>query len=250
MNKLLTNEERTRRGITFFSFCEQCGKAMELAIHVVRYCNFTQTVWKSLVPRLNWNVFFNLHVGCWVHWNITNEGNLTIGMGEWPTFFLIGIGFLWKSRNDFIFDNANKSSHELIAPALAWEKSFVFNGNREQLACFSKTEQGWQRSEPRWIKINVDGSVSISSTKVEIEGAVRDLSGVWLVDFNMVTRVSDAFQIEARVIIKGLKLVWPKGFKQGNKVADSLAKTAVRQFNQLVVITDPPQYVRSPLEED
>ncbi|MBA0798627.1 hypothetical protein Gohar_009199, partial [Gossypium harknessii] len=38
--------------------------------------------------------------------------------------------------------------------------------------------------------------------------------------------------------------------KEGNKVADSLAKTAVRQFNQLVVITDPPQYVRSLLEED
>ncbi|MBA0613565.1 hypothetical protein Godav_013970, partial [Gossypium davidsonii] len=158
------------------------------------------------------------------------------------------------SRNDFIFDNANKSSHELIAPALAWAKSFVFNGNREQLACFSKTKQGWQRPEPRWIKINVDGSVSISNTKVEIERAVRDLSGVWLVGFKMVTRVSDAFQIEARAIIKGLKLVWPKGFKQaevncdnamlidtipndwqvkfrhvlkeGNKVADSLAKAA------------------------
>ncbi|MFQ6658604.1 hypothetical protein Gotur_027796, partial [Gossypium turneri] len=139
---------------------------------------------------------------------------------------------------------------------------------REQLACFSKTEQGWQRPEPRWIKINVDGSVSISNIKVEIEGAVKDLSGVWLVGFKMVTRVSDAFQIEARAIIKGLKLVWPKGFKQAKVYCDNAmlidtirngfasisniaeAKTAVRQFNQLVVITDPPQYVRSLLEED
>ncbi|MBA0761969.1 hypothetical protein Gotri_024532, partial [Gossypium trilobum] len=86
------------------------------------------------------------------------------------------------SRNDFIFNNASRSSHELIASALAWAKSFGFSGNMKQLACFSKTEQGWQHPEPRWIKININGSVSMSNTKAAIGGVVRCSSGVWLVD--------------------------------------------------------------------
>ncbi|MBA0626263.1 hypothetical protein Godav_003961 [Gossypium davidsonii] len=176
-NKLLTNEEHTRRGMNFFPFCEQCGKAVESTIHVVRDCGFVQSMWKSLIPSIKWNVFFNLHVGRWIHWNIMNKGNLRINEGERPTFFSILTWFLWKSRNEFIFNNASRSSHEFIALALVWAKSFGFSGNMEQLACFSKTEQGWQHPDPDWIKINIDGSVSISNTKATIGGVVRDSSG-------------------------------------------------------------------------
>ncbi|MBA0735766.1 hypothetical protein Gogos_019581 [Gossypium gossypioides] len=84
----------------------------------------------------------------------------------------------------------------------------------KQLASFSKIEQGWQRPEPGWIKININGSVSMSNTKAAIGGVVRYSSGVWLVGCEMVTGVSDIFQIEARAIVEGLKLVWSKGFKQ------------------------------------
>ncbi|MBA0844330.1 hypothetical protein Goarm_001431, partial [Gossypium armourianum] len=153
----------------------------ESTTHVVRHCDFAQIVRKLLVPRLKWNAFFNLHVG----------------------------------HNDFIFNNASRSTHELIASTLAWVKSFGFSGNMEQLVCFSKTEQGWQRPKLRWIKINVDGSVLMSNTKATIEGAVRDSSEVWLVGFEMVTMVSNNFQIEARAVVEGLKLVLVKGLQTG-----------------------------------
>ncbi|MBA0633570.1 hypothetical protein Godav_029630 [Gossypium davidsonii] len=87
-------------------------------------------------------------------------------------FYLVS----WKSHNDFIFNNTSRSSHELIASTLAWLKSFGFSGNMEQLVCFSKTEQRWPRPKLRWLKINVNGSMSM--------------------------------------IVEGLKLVWSKGFKQ------------------------------------
>ncbi|PPD68295.1 hypothetical protein GOBAR_DD34830 [Gossypium barbadense] len=101
----------------------------------------------------------------------------------------------------------SRSSHELIASALAWLKSSGFSGNMEQLVCFSKTEQGWQCPKLRWIKINVNGSMSMSNTKATIGGAVRDSSKVWLMGFKMVTVVSNVFQIEARAVVEGLKLV-------------------------------------------
>ncbi|KAK5773309.1 hypothetical protein PVK06_049615 [Gossypium arboreum] len=179
---------------------------MESTIYVVRDCDFAQIVQKSLVPRLKWNAFFNLHVGY-------TEISRMRELGEWPTFFSIVTWFLWKSHNDFIFNNTSRSSHKLIASTLVWVKSFGFSGNIEQLVCFSKTEQGWQRLKPRWIKINVDESVSMSNTKAAIGGAVRDSSEVWSVGFKMVTVVSNVFQIEARAVVEGLKLVWLRGFK-------------------------------------
>ncbi|KAH1115399.1 hypothetical protein J1N35_008777 [Gossypium stocksii] len=106
-----------------------------------------------------------------------------------------------------------RSSHELTASALDWAKSFGFSGNMKQLAYFSKTEQGWQCPKPGWIKINIDGLVSMSKTKVAIGGVLRYSSGVWLVGFEMVTEVSSILQIEAQAIVEGLKLVWSKGIK-------------------------------------
>ncbi|MFQ6640195.1 hypothetical protein Gotur_015442 [Gossypium turneri] len=104
-----------------------------------------------------------------------------------------------------------------------------------------------------WIKINVDGSVSVSNTKAVIGGAVRDSNGNWLTSFAMTTRVSDVFQIETRSVVEGLKLAWSKGSTQkvkfryvsrkSNKVADCLAKAAIEKLNQLVLLTDPQQYI-------
>ncbi|MBA0621358.1 hypothetical protein Godav_006994 [Gossypium davidsonii] len=54
----------------------------------------------------------------------------------------------------------------------------------------------------------------------------------------MVTRVSDIFQFEARMIVEGSKLIWSKGFNQfrhilkgSNKVVDYLAKVAVGHYS-------------------
>ncbi|KAH1064413.1 hypothetical protein J1N35_029400 [Gossypium stocksii] len=64
-----------------------------------------------------------------------------------------------------------------------------------------------------WIKINVDGSISMSNNKATI-GAMRDSNGNWLTSFAMITGVSDIFQFEAQAVVKGLKLAWSKGFSQ------------------------------------
>ncbi|MBA0718432.1 hypothetical protein Golax_006179, partial [Gossypium laxum] len=76
----------------------------------------------------------------------------------------------------------------------------------------------------------------MSNNKATIGRVVRDSSKNWFTGFDMVTRVSDIFQIEAWMIVEGLKLVWSKGFNQkvkfrhilkgSNKMADYLAKVA------------------------
>lgn len=51
--KLLTNEERKRRGMSNYPFCECYGLCIESVIHVVQDCWFAQVVWKSIIPRFN-----------------------------------------------------------------------------------------------------------------------------------------------------------------------------------------------------
>ncbi|KAH1084526.1 hypothetical protein J1N35_024287 [Gossypium stocksii] len=91
----------------------------ESVIHVVRDCGFAQAVWKSVVPRSNWNVFFNLPLVKWIIWNTRNA------------------------------------------------EKFNF------------------QCDTRWVKVNVDGSVSKVNSSTTLGGVIRDLMGVGLSDSNV-----------------------------------------------------------------
>lgn len=116
--KLLSNAECTRRGMSSSLFCDQCGSSIETTLHAVRDCAFAKAVWKLLVPNHEWNGFFSFVVGDWIQWNIRNTGQITGNGWEWPTLSSIVCWFLWKHRNDFVFNKGSSSKQDLIAAAL------------------------------------------------------------------------------------------------------------------------------------
>lgn len=73
------------------------------------------------------------------------------------------------------------------------------------------TEKHWQLSASGWVKVNVDGLVSQRSLRAAVGGVVRVQV---VVGFKMVTGMADIFQIEARIVLEGLKLTWDQGFSQ------------------------------------
>ncbi|MBA0743005.1 hypothetical protein Gogos_005729 [Gossypium gossypioides] len=161
-----------------------------------------------------------------------------------------------------------------------------------QWACTTMTFGRWQPSVADWVKVNVDGSMSINNLKAFVGKAVRGPNGGWLVGFKMVLGMNGIFQIEAKAILEGLKLAWAKGFKcvelesdnamlieiihnglatlssvaevrqihdwcsknwevkfrhiqwNSNKVANCIAKADGGVIEKLVILDDPPQYVR------
>ncbi|PPR83631.1 hypothetical protein GOBAR_AA37080 [Gossypium barbadense] len=121
----------------------------------------------------------------------------------------------------FIFSGSNGSSLELISSALAWTKSLGVKGVVNQWACTTRTIGRWHLPEIDWVKVNADGSMSRSNSKVSVGGAMRGPIGGWLVGFKMVIGINDIFQIEARVILEGLKLAWNKGFKRVELESDN-----------------------------
>lgn len=55
----------------------------------------------------------------------------------------------------------------------------------------------WQRLEPGWVKINIDGSMLTCRQRVTVGGALGRQSRGWLVSFEMVIGMADIFQIES-----------------------------------------------------
>ncbi|MBA0843192.1 hypothetical protein Goarm_000403, partial [Gossypium armourianum] len=47
--RLLTNAERTKRGIGMGPACRICGHEYENMLHVLRYCNTARDIWNKLI---------------------------------------------------------------------------------------------------------------------------------------------------------------------------------------------------------
>ncbi|MBA0759873.1 hypothetical protein Gotri_022685, partial [Gossypium trilobum] len=188
----------------------------------------------SVVPRRTWSIFFSLPLARRVNWSISNEGNLESHYGEWPTFFTIVSWFLWKSRNEFIFNQKNISSHDLLASARAWTRSFFIKGK-----------------SGKW-------------TKKEIGGVIRGPNGELIGVFEMVVGLSDFFQIEAWALLEGIMFAWSQGYckvqfekmkfctilRESNRVADCIAKEARGTIELLVIHNDQPNSIKHLLEDD
>ncbi|MBA0845023.1 hypothetical protein Goarm_005853, partial [Gossypium armourianum] len=65
--KLLTNSERARRGISHYSSCSICGHDIEDLVHVLRDCPSAQDVWRLVIPyqlkQSCWGRHYTYHVG-------------------------------------------------------------------------------------------------------------------------------------------------------------------------------------------
>ncbi|MBA0757060.1 hypothetical protein Gotri_020180 [Gossypium trilobum] len=79
---------------------------------------------------------------------------------------------------------------------------------------------------------------------------MRGPSGGWLVGFRMTTGIFDIFNVKAQVVLENRKLAWDLGFRQsdGNKIVDQLAKVGGDKLDYLVILNDPPHFVRGLLE--
>ncbi|KAH1033295.1 hypothetical protein J1N35_045469 [Gossypium stocksii] len=66
----------------------------------------------------------------------------------------------------------------------------------------------------RWLNFN--GKIEDAFGEV-----IRGPNGGWLVGFEMVTRLTDIFQIKARAMLEGLKIAWACGFHQVEVESDN-----------------------------
>ncbi|MBA0591197.1 hypothetical protein Gorai_019880, partial [Gossypium raimondii] len=155
-----------------------------------------------------------------------------------------------------------------VLPIHTW--SFFFNLPLERWLAWNVKNEA-----PGWIKINVDGSVSVNRLHAAVSEVFRRSEGEWVVGFEMRIGMLDIFQVKARDVLEGLKLAWARGFRlesdnaflfdiiwngfaatsniverESNMVTDYTAKEADNDASRLIILEEPPLFVRHIVEED
>ncbi|CAN0891966.1 Putative ribonuclease H protein At1g65750 [Linum grandiflorum] len=101
-NRLLTNEERSRRHLTTQVFCSFCSSHTESCVHILRDCTFARQFWSRVLPQVitsqelskDWSIWFDEHIRCYNHYVI-------FGVGMW---------LLWRARNKRVFEQDKETT--------------------------------------------------------------------------------------------------------------------------------------------
>ncbi|KAK8519829.1 hypothetical protein V6N12_003800 [Hibiscus sabdariffa] len=68
--RLMTNVERVRRGLSSDPSCSSCGCYSETILHILRDCPLVRFFWKSIIPQVEHEYFFGASLDHWVAMNI------------------------------------------------------------------------------------------------------------------------------------------------------------------------------------
>ncbi|CAA0831450.1 Polynucleotidyl transferase- ribonuclease H-like superfamily protein [Striga hermonthica] len=83
----------------------------------------------------------------------------------------------------------------------------------------------WTAPVAGWVKVNVDGSVTRTTSLSSAGRLIRDETGCWIVGFAMNIGTSTVLEAELWGVIQGLKLAWDRGFRLVELEVDNLSVT-------------------------
>ncbi|CAN1826391.1 Putative ribonuclease H protein At1g65750 [Linum perenne] len=110
-DKLLTNDGRVRRGLSQEAQCTRCNDGSETISHLLRNCSFAKETWTSLscfdLAEPSWQ----LPYVAWMQHYLSSDLSLQFGIVCW---------FLWKSRNERIFENKVESPSSVACKRQTW----------------------------------------------------------------------------------------------------------------------------------
>lgn len=85
-NRLLTTAERKQRHLVDHDVYQRCSNGVETVLHALRDCDFSMSIWCSLVHPSNWSVFFTLPLDTWLVLNLINSLIINTSV-DWPVLF-------------------------------------------------------------------------------------------------------------------------------------------------------------------
>ncbi|KAK9032483.1 hypothetical protein V6N11_056745 [Hibiscus sabdariffa] len=187
-SKLMTNVERTRRGISDSLCCDLCDGLFESVLHVLRDCPPARVIWDTIVQPSVRMRFFSLDVSEWLMENISSVSTSNPYKLAWNLLFSSCSWQIWKIRNDRVFANINHDPSIVLSRCLSWATNYA------------------NLYHPHYSAVN---AVSGLGT---IGGVLRDSAGSWISGFCRNIGFSDALTAELWAIHDGLELAWNNGF--------------------------------------
>ncbi|CAN1830216.1 Putative ribonuclease H protein At1g65750 [Linum perenne] len=175
-DQLLTNHARKRRNLINDANCHWCPHQEETVLHVLRDCRFAKEVWRLNDRGLHSDSNWQGPIPAWLNSHLPRDGDLKFGITCW---------FLWRSRNESIFEGASTSANNIAIKSAIWMGEVTRALNREitWLDGIGRSIATWISWEPRprgWVTLNSDGAVNTDSGKASAGGLIRDNLGMVL----------------------------------------------------------------------
>ncbi|KAA3453503.1 reverse transcriptase [Gossypium australe] len=218
--RLLTNSERSRRGIAQSSACQRCDHNLEDIMHVLCDCLMAKEAWMLVVPPEKQSRFFFDPLQTWLTTNLSCHLKLQDKGINWSCLFRIMAWRIWKNMNLFIFQNIHGTSFELVKASLSWAQNFesiiikpkvvvIFSGAQQH--CFEN-----------WIHLSSDGAVARMFGNAAAGGVVRDRDGNWILGYTHYMGSCSPLEAELWSILDGVLTLMNKGYKRVKIQTDNL----------------------------
>ncbi|CAN1173011.1 Putative ribonuclease H protein At1g65750 [Linum perenne] len=221
--KLLTNLERKRRHLSADATCSRCTGNEESVLHVVRDCTFAGQVWDLLgIPRSD-EIRTCVSIDRWLRVVLQHDRSTEIGIMCW---------YLWKARNESIFNNSNEPPESLASRIKTWSSVVkdALSGAVQQGLGFpshQRVEVAWKPGPVDGWVLNTDGSVLPTSGSAAAGGLLRDGLGRCTRAFTVNLGRCSITRAELRGILVGLDVVWEVGIRKVEVQVDSRVAIAL-----------------------
>lgn len=214
----MTNVERARRHLTSNTFCGVRAGEQEDMEHLFRRCPKAMGIWNAVLGPTARRILENLSWDEWLQANL--KGDASMGLrAEWPSRFIIRLWWIWRWRNEAIFEGNDVPMERKLVWLLQKEKevetAFAARSHSGSPSAHSAVVAvSWNPPENGWMTVNVDGSCSTARALAGCGGALRDHTGDWRGGFIHKVGTCTPEVAEAWGVLHGLQLASHLGVRK------------------------------------
>ncbi|XP_019167626.1 PREDICTED: uncharacterized protein LOC109163328 [Ipomoea nil] len=207
--RIMTNSNRVKRGLTTCDKCWACDDLIEDVDHVLRSYPAAKDLCKAVFP----DSFQRRSMLPFSIWLLDGLASKSDGKGPLnaSSLFAITLWWIWKWRNEAVFNNNVKplcfkiswvkAQYEEVNNAFMKGKGLM---NTQNLPAWRQLR--WEKPQEDFAKPNVDGSVQCYTNKASCGGLIRDSSESWIQGFVYNIGSCSPLEAEAWAILKGVQL--------------------------------------------
>ncbi|XP_019199802.1 PREDICTED: uncharacterized protein LOC109193400 [Ipomoea nil] len=177
--------------------------------HLFRECKAARPIWED---SLHWRLREKLRTVDWTEWFTVNlRGDAKDGFADdWPEIFYIRLWWIWKWRNEDVFNEMNTPVDQRLAWLRKYDKEVLGAFKSKKVArhgqnIYVDTRISWTKPPPGWLKLNVDGSYRRNGL-ASCGGVLRDENGDWCKGFAYNIGRCSAKAEEAWGVLQGLRV--------------------------------------------
>ncbi|XP_015936169.1 uncharacterized protein LOC107462117 [Arachis duranensis] len=220
--RIMTSHRRARI-FGMNSSCHRCTGVEENTIHMLRDCPVASRVWVKLIHHEHIHDFFRAPFNAWIRWNLAMDLGTT-KQGNWNTQFLVTCWWLWKWRNQEIFNPPFQRPMQplpfILKQVKLIQEAFKKEGQRKNKI---ETNICWECPPEDWMKVNTDGAAKGNPGMAGCGGLIRNYQGRWIAGFVANIGYCTAYYAELWGVYYGLKTAWELGMRKIILEVDSKA---------------------------